>query len=89
MGLTAALIGGVSGTSIHMMTNAMRKVPLSRQPWLHVTYFFAGMWAGNVYVGVERNLVDDINQLRQDRGMPPMVGTNAWIRYSATENESN
>lgn len=30
MGLTAALIGGASGTSIHLMTNAMRKVPLSR-----------------------------------------------------------
>ena len=30
MGLTAALIGGFSGTSIHIMTNAMRKVPLSR-----------------------------------------------------------
>jgi hypothetical protein len=30
MGLTAAIIGGISGTSIHMMTNAVRKVPLSR-----------------------------------------------------------
>ena len=30
MGLTAALIGGISGTGIHMMTNVMRKVPMSR-----------------------------------------------------------
>ena len=30
MGFTAAILGGVSGTSIHMMTNVMRKVPMSR-----------------------------------------------------------
>eukprot|EP00552_Chaetoceros_brevis_P000082 CAMPEP_0197736810 /NCGR_PEP_ID=MMETSP1435-20131217/4248_1 /TAXON_ID=426625 /ORGANISM="Chaetoceros brevis, Strain CCMP164" /LENGTH=86 /DNA_ID=CAMNT_0043325067 /DNA_START=107 /DNA_END=367 /DNA_ORIENTATION=+ len=82
MGLTAALIGGASGTGIHIMTNAMRKVPLSRSPWFHVGYFFVGCWAGNKYVAVERKMVEDINQIREDKGMPPMVGTNAWIRYS-------
>lgn len=85
MGLTAAIIGGVSGTSIHMMTNAMRKVPLSRSPWFHVTYFFVGMYAGNKYVQMEKALVEDINQIRQDKGLPPMVGTNAWIRYTTPE----
>ena len=54
-------------------------------PWLHVGYFFVGMYAGNKYVQVERQMVDDINQIRQDKGMPPMVGTNAWIRYTTTE----
>lgn len=41
-----------------------------------------GGWAGNKYVQVERKMVEDINQIRADNGMPPMVGTNAWIRYS-------
>lgn len=51
-------------------------------PWGHVGYFFVGAWAGNKYLEVERRLVEDINQIRADKGMPPMVGTNAWIRYS-------
>ena len=52
MGLTAALIGGISGTGMHMMANAMRKVPLSRAPWFHVGYFVLGAWAGKKYVEV-------------------------------------
>ena len=44
-----------------------------------------GMYAGNKYVQIEKNLVDDINQIRQDKGMPPMVGTNAWIRYTTVD----
>jgi hypothetical protein len=51
-------------------------------PYLHVGYFFVGCWAGNAYVKLEKSMVEDINQIRQDKGMPPIVGTNAWIRYS-------
>jgi hypothetical protein len=43
------------------------------------------MYAGNKYVQIERRLVDDINEIRADKGMPPMVGTNAWIRYSSSD----
>jgi len=81
MGLMAALIGGFSGTGLHMFTNATRKVPISRSPWLHVSYFFIGGAIGNQYVQVEENLVKEINEIRADRGMPPMVGTNAWIKF--------
>ena len=31
MGLTAMLVGSVSGTGMHMMNNALQKVPLSRR----------------------------------------------------------
>lgn len=55
-------------------------------PWLHAGYFVFGAWAGNKYVAIERRMVVDINQIRADKGMPPMVGTHAWIRYS-TEDE--
>ena len=54
-------------------------------PWLHVTYFFVGAYAGNKYVQLERELVEDINQICRDKGLPPMVGTNTWIRYSPQE----
>jgi hypothetical protein len=53
---------------------------------LHAGYFVFGAWAGNKYVAIERRMVVDINQIRADKGMPPMVGTHAWIRYS-TEDE--
>lgn len=52
---------------------------------MHVGGFFFGAYVGNKYVQIEKSLVEDINQIRADRGMPPMVGTNAWIRYSSEE----
>mmetsp|Transcript_10678 Transcript_10678/g.14975 ORF Transcript_10678/g.14975 Transcript_10678/m.14975 type:complete len:86 (-) Transcript_10678:218-475(-) len=85
MGLTAALIGGFSGFGMQMMTNATRKVPMSRQPWMHVAYFCVGCWAGNKYVAVEKSLVKDINEIRADKGMAPMVGTGAYIKYAPAE----
>ena len=33
MGLGAALIGGITGTSLHMFANATKKVPLSRRKY--------------------------------------------------------
>jgi hypothetical protein len=52
---------------------------------MHVGGFFIGAYAGNWYVAMEKSLVEDINQIRADKGLPPMVGTNAWIRYSTEE----
>ncbi|KAL3793902.1 hypothetical protein ACHAWO_013411 [Cyclotella atomus] len=81
MGLTAMLVGAVSGTGIHMLNNALHKVPLSRQPWFHVGYFFLGAYIGQKWVNLEKELVIDINEIRADKGLPPMVGTNAWVKY--------
>jgi hypothetical protein len=119
MGLVAALVGGIAGTSIHMMSNATRKIPISRSkqhfcvchktiynvslskyslkkysfivkvPWMHVGLFFVGAWAGNKYVQVEQQLVQDINEIRADRGLPPLAGTSSWIlRYSTVNSDS-
>eukprot|EP01082_Thalassiosira_pseudonana_P011354 g10498.t1 g10498 contig4:1989719-1990425(-) len=88
MGISAMIIGGISGTGMHMMNNALQKVPLSRKPWFHVGYFFLGGYIGNKWVNLEKELVVDINEIRADRGMPPMVGTNAWIKYKKPETES-
>eukprot|EP00541_Cyclophora_tenuis_P005218 CAMPEP_0116550934 /NCGR_PEP_ID=MMETSP0397-20121206/5691_1 /TAXON_ID=216820 /ORGANISM="Cyclophora tenuis, Strain ECT3854" /LENGTH=78 /DNA_ID=CAMNT_0004075797 /DNA_START=58 /DNA_END=291 /DNA_ORIENTATION=- len=78
MGLGSVLVGGFSGLSIQFMSNAIRKVPLSREPWNHVGMFILGCWAGNQYCKVEEQLVDDINELRAERGMPPMIVTKGW-----------
>ncbi|KAL3772378.1 hypothetical protein ACHAWU_005555 [Discostella pseudostelligera] len=79
MGLTAMVVGSVSGFGMQMMNNALQKVPLSRKPWLHVTYFFLGGWIGQRWVRLEKDLVMDINEIRADKGMPPMVGTDAML----------
>mmetsp|Transcript_9467 Transcript_9467/g.17127 ORF Transcript_9467/g.17127 Transcript_9467/m.17127 type:complete len:92 (-) Transcript_9467:107-382(-) len=79
MGLTAMFVGSVSGFGMQMMNNALQKVPLSRKPWLHVTYFFVGGYIGQRWVRLERDLVLDINEIRADKGMPPMVATDAML----------
>jgi len=51
---------------------------------MHVGLFFVGAWAGNKYVAIEEQLVKDINEIRADRGLPPLAGTSSWVlRYSA------
>jgi hypothetical protein len=57
------------------------------EPWLHVTFFTVGAMVGNWLPKYELGLVEDINELRQKRGLPPMVGTNAWIKYKIPEGE--
>jgi len=42
---------------------------------------------GNWYPKAEKRLVMDINEIRADRGLPPLVGSNAWIRYHRPEGE--
>jgi hypothetical protein len=43
--------------------------------------------AGNYYPKLEKELVEDVNELRAQRGLPPMVGTGAWIKYRPPEGE--
>jgi uncharacterized protein YkwD len=45
------------------------------------------MWFANVYLKFEQGLVEDINAIRANKGMPPLVGSNAWIRYDTSVQE--
>jgi hypothetical protein len=56
-------------------------IPNDTEPWLHVGYFFLGTWAGTYYVKAERQMLEDVNEIRADKGMPPLVGTSAWGKY--------
>mmetsp|Transcript_12671 Transcript_12671/g.14872 ORF Transcript_12671/g.14872 Transcript_12671/m.14872 type:complete len:92 (-) Transcript_12671:441-716(-) len=85
MGLTAAFLGGFCGTGFHMTANSIRKIPMSRRPWLHVSYFILGCYSGHYYMNLEQQMVEDINHIRADRGMPPMIGSSKWIRYDTEE----
>ena len=57
------------------------------EPWLHVGMFVFGCWAGDYYTKLELKLVQDINEIRASKGLSPMIGTTAWIRYQAPEDE--
>lgn len=46
-----------------------------------------GMYAGYELPKIEVALVEDINKLRKERGMGPLIGTGNWIKYSAPEDE--
>ena len=70
-----------------MMNNALQKVPLSRKPWFHVMYFFVGAYAGQKWVTLEKELVQDINEIRADKGLPALVGTTGWVKYEKPESQ--
>lgn len=42
---------------------------------------------GNWYPKAEKRLLLDINEIRADRGLPPLVGSNAFVRYARPEGE--
>ena len=52
-----------------------------------MTYGIIGFAVGNWYPKAEKRLLLDINEIRADRGLPPLVGSNAWIRYQRPEGE--
>jgi len=86
MTLTAALIGGTIGTGCHMLNNAARKIPLSRYPWGHVGLFIAGAYIGVKYEQFEKRQVEEINEMRADRGLPQLTGTEAFYEIEAKDN---
>jgi len=54
---------------------------------MHVFMFTAGCVLGSKYPKWEKALVEDINEMRYAKGLPPMVGTAAWIRYRPPEGD--
>eukprot|EP00538_Stauroneis_constricta_P003949 CAMPEP_0119562458 /NCGR_PEP_ID=MMETSP1352-20130426/20483_1 /TAXON_ID=265584 /ORGANISM="Stauroneis constricta, Strain CCMP1120" /LENGTH=90 /DNA_ID=CAMNT_0007610865 /DNA_START=12 /DNA_END=284 /DNA_ORIENTATION=- len=75
MGFATSLIGGALGFTAQVMSNSIQKIPLSRQPWMHVICTGGGAWAANKWSKTETELLMDINEIRAYKGLPPMVGT--------------
>ena len=52
-----------------------------------MTYFFLGGYIGQKWVNLEKQLVLDINEIRADKGMAPMVATDAMLglKYKTQE----
>jgi hypothetical protein len=83
---TPQKIGGCTSYSLDVLINSLS--PLNfyfhlhlylLEPWLHVTYFFIGGWVGQRWVRLEKELVLDINEIRADKGLPPLIGTDAML----------
>jgi hypothetical protein len=48
------------------------------EPWGHVGMFFVGAYMGHKMPQWELKMLEDVNEMRASRGMPPMTGTKTW-----------
>jgi hypothetical protein len=48
---------------------------------MHVLCTLGGAWGANKWVKVERDLLEDVNQLRANKGLPPMVGSHYFFPF--------
>ena len=53
----------------------------SLEPWMHVMCTVGGAWAVNRWFKFEADLLNDVNEIRAYRGLPPMVGSHHWIPF--------
>eukprot|EP00658_Telonema_sp_P-2_P007161 TRINITY_DN1266_c0_g1_i5.p3 TRINITY_DN1266_c0_g1~~TRINITY_DN1266_c0_g1_i5.p3 ORF type:complete len:106 (+),score=38.94 TRINITY_DN1266_c0_g1_i5:98-415(+) len=60
---TAAIAGAIGGIGIQIFSNAARKVPLGRNPWMHVTLAAVGGFCGGKYTeweAYENRALDEV-----------------------------
>ena len=72
MTLFTTTVGFLTGISLQLYSNGVRKLPYLRQPWLFPLFGIAGAWAGSKYPGAVKSLRDDVNAERKLRGLPPL-----------------
>ena len=65
--VSGAFFGGCIGLGINMYSNALRKVPLMRQPWEHVIATGLGAWAGNQLVEFENRTAKELDEMLAKR----------------------
>ena len=73
MSLFSTLTGVTSGFLITCWSNGFRKVPLLREPWTHLTLMAAGGYVGYKYPGWVEKQREDVNLIRKQRNLPPVI----------------
>ncbi|GMI60429.1 hypothetical protein ScalyP_jg6770 [Parmales sp. scaly parma] len=68
-------VGATLGLALQFYSNGVRKLPLWRQPWLHVSFIIGGAYAGHCYPAIEQKQRDDVNMIRREKNLPPLVGS--------------
>jgi hypothetical protein len=48
---------------------------------MHVLCTVGGAWVANKWVKVEKDLLADVNELRANKGLPPMVGSHYFFPF--------
>ncbi|PRW20745.1 hypothetical protein C2E21_8719 [Chlorella sorokiniana] len=67
MPASAPLFGAVLGVGVQLYVNAVRKLPLMRDPWLHVLWAGAGASFGTWLVSFEERTEKDLAELLRKR----------------------
>mmetsp|Transcript_7522 Transcript_7522/g.9824 ORF Transcript_7522/g.9824 Transcript_7522/m.9824 type:complete len:88 (+) Transcript_7522:152-415(+) len=84
MGFLSALTGGTLGVIMQFCANAGTKIPLSRKPWMHLSLFVGGLYVGDKYPKYEAQLLQEINESREERGLPKlMLSQSDWLGVKA------
>ena len=65
--VSGAFFGGCIGLAINMYSNALRKVPLMRQPWEHLIAIGGGAWAGKQLVEYENRTAKELEGMLAKR----------------------
>eukprot|EP00355_Strombidium_rassoulzadegani_P006682 CAMPEP_0168624032 /NCGR_PEP_ID=MMETSP0449_2-20121227/9173_1 /TAXON_ID=1082188 /ORGANISM="Strombidium rassoulzadegani, Strain ras09" /LENGTH=77 /DNA_ID=CAMNT_0008665515 /DNA_START=123 /DNA_END=356 /DNA_ORIENTATION=- len=67
MAISATVVGSLTGVFAMVYANAIRKVPLMRQPWGHVGLGLAGAAAANAIVDFEKQVAVDLSEMLEQR----------------------
>ena len=65
--VSGAFFGGCIGLGINMYSNALRKVPLMRQPWEHLIAMGLGAYTGNYLVEFENRTAKELDVMLAKR----------------------
>ncbi|KAL6779359.1 hypothetical protein ACKKBG_A12015 [Auxenochlorella protothecoides x Auxenochlorella symbiontica] len=63
----ATIIGGLLGLGVQLYCNAVRKLPLMRNPWEHVLFIGAGAAFGNWLVDFEERTALELKEVLAKR----------------------
>ena len=48
-------------------------------PWYHVCYAGIGIYIGDQWPKWEQQLMEDLNEVRRVKGLPPLVPSKKWL----------
>jgi len=63
---TPTMVGALLGLGVQLYSNAVRKLPLMRNPWEHVIGIGVGVWAANGIVQFEERMAIDVEKTLED-----------------------
>eukprot|EP00591_Stephanopyxis_turris_P006015 CAMPEP_0195517814 /NCGR_PEP_ID=MMETSP0794_2-20130614/11748_1 /TAXON_ID=515487 /ORGANISM="Stephanopyxis turris, Strain CCMP 815" /LENGTH=76 /DNA_ID=CAMNT_0040646687 /DNA_START=65 /DNA_END=295 /DNA_ORIENTATION=+ len=75
MGFLYAFGGAAMGVGLQLYSNAVRKLPLLRSPWMHAAFLGTGAYLGSKVEGWEKATTDKINAQLEKSNRVTLPGT--------------